>query len=220
MSDTNGGWELGTRGWQGRKPDGLAANPAPDVMDLAIDEVAREMTAMDAPAGMRAAVVERIEGAARSGRLMMPRWALAAGTAVVVLAVAAAVWFARPAVRPESVNAKHVVSSRPATGPDRSQAQPERSLASTALAAGVPAGSTAPGRAGAAVAGQADANQTAAPEMGPAPLPGPDPIVLADLGPHALAITSISVTPLEDIQPIAIKDIPVGPTETQRRQDR
>jgi hypothetical protein len=187
-------------------------------LDHAIDLVAREMTNLDAPAGTRVAVLARIENApARTGSTLLPRWAWAPGVAVVVLAVSAAVWFARPAVRPESVTVRHDASSTPAAGTTQPQPRPSETLASAGAAASLLPGLTVEPRAAAV---QPEEIATAAPEMGPAALPQPEPIVLAALGPDALQIPDISIAPFGDFKPITIQDIPVGSTEIQRRQNR
>jgi len=215
-----------------------ASGEAASDLDQAIDVVAREMTALDAPAGMRADVLARIEGLPRPGTALLPRWAWAAGLAVLVLAVAAAVWFARPGDRAESVTAKQDSSSMPAAGATQSQLQasgtlasagsvtsgtepgpqPSRTLASTALAITArPAGGAGPAASGAAAA-EPDQNATDTPEMGPPALAQLDPIVIAAIGPDAIHVPDIGVEPLVDPKPITIQDIPVGSGEPQRPQ--
>ena len=85
MPETTGGWRLGTGGWEGQSRDPHAPTPVPSDLDQAIDAVAREMTRMDAPATMRADVLARIEGGRTRAAAGLPRWAWAAGMAVVVL---------------------------------------------------------------------------------------------------------------------------------------
>jgi len=204
-------------------------------LDRAIDTVAREMTALDSPAGMRADVLARIEGAPRPGTALVPRWAWAVGLAVVVLAVSATVWFAGPGRRPESVTVRHDTSSMPAAGatqiqPEASGAvagagpvtagtepgpQPSGTLTSTALATNTRPVGDAGTAAGGAAAVQPDENATATPEMGPAALAQLNPIVIAAIGPDAIHVPDIGVEPLVDPKPITIQDIPVGAGEPQ-----
>jgi len=221
----------------GRPGSSPADSETTSSLDQAIDAVAREMTALDSPAGMRADVLARIEDVPRPGSALLPRWALAAGMAVLVLAVAAAVWFARPGGRLESVTARHDTSATPAAGATASQ--PSRNLASAGLvtrattpgpqpsgaltmtgpAAGIPARALSGGGAGTAAGGaaavQPDENATATPEMGPAALAQLDPIVIAAIGPDAIHVPDIGVEPLVDPKPITIQDIPVGSSEPQ-----
>jgi len=219
----------------GRPGSSPADSETTSPLDQAIDAVAREMTALDSPAGMRADVLARIEDVPRPGSALLPRWALAAGMAVLVLAVAAAVWFARPGGRLESVTARHDTSSMPAAGatqvqPEASGAvagagpvtagterglQPSGTLASTALATNTRPAGDAGTAAGGAAAVQPDENATATPEMGPAALAQLDPIVIAAIGPDAIHVPDIGVEPLVDPKPITIQDIPVGSSEPQ-----
>jgi len=184
-------------------------------LDQAIDAVAREMTALDAPAGMRAEVLARIESERERSAGWLPRWAWAGGVAVVVLAMASTVWFARPGDRSESAAARHDTSSMPAAGAPQSQQPASGELAGAALAAGTQlAGATGPAARDAAAA-EPDPNATATPEMGPPPLAQSAPIVLVALGPDAIHIPDISIDPLGDLKPITIQDIPVGSGEPQ-----
>ncbi|MCX6538457.1 MAG: hypothetical protein NT151_05915 [Acidobacteria bacterium] len=196
-------------------------------IDQAIDVVAREMTRMEAPATMRAEVLARIEGEGERAAGQLPRWAWAAGMAVIVMAVAATVWFGRPGDQPESVTARHDSSSIPAAGAAKPQPQPSGTLANAGLATG--AGSarhsqsqSAPVRTGVrhgagVTGGNTPAAETAGAveETGPSPLAQPDPIAIAALGPDAIHIPDIGVEPLVDLKPITIQDIPVGSTEIQ-----
>jgi len=184
-------------------------------LDQAIDAVAREMTAVDAPATMMAEVLARIEGERERSAGWLPRWAWAAGVAVVVLAMASTVWFARPGDRSESAAARHDSSPTLATGGARSEPQPSGVLASAALAAGTqPAGAAGPAARDAAAA-EPDPNATATLEMGPAALAQPDPIAFVALGPDAIHIPDIGIEPIGDLKPITIQDIPVGSGEPQ-----
>ena len=188
-------------------------------LDQAIDVVAREMTALDAPAGMRAEVLARIEGAPRVGSPLMTRWTTAASVAVVVLAVVATVWFARPGERTESVNATHNTSSTLATSGARPEPQPSEKLTARGLAASMPAGDqpsagVRPATRG-AVSVQPGQDLHPRPEMGPAALVALEPIVLAKVGPDAIHIPDIGIEPLADLKPITIQDIPPGSTDSQ-----
>ncbi|MCX6545896.1 MAG: hypothetical protein NTV05_15965 [Acidobacteria bacterium] len=178
-------------------------------LDQAIDAVAREMTALDAPAGMRAEVLARIESAPRPGSAVLPRWALAAGVAVLVLTVATALWVARPGDRPESATARHDTSSTPAAVTTPSQPQPSGNLVS----AGLETGGTAKPVARGVAAVQPDENVIPTPEMGPTALARLDPIVIPELGPEAIHIPDIDIEPLGDLKPITIPDISVGSGE-------
>ncbi len=188
-------------------------------LDDAIDVVAREMTNIDAPARLRADVLVRIEETPRSATALLPRWAIAAGMAVVVLAVTAAVWLARPGDRPGLVVSKHDSSSTQARGGVRAKTQPLGIQASVGVAESAQTDAR-PGGAGgavarAAVAAQPDQTATAAPEMGPAALGQPEPIAIAALGPNALHIPAIGIEPLGELKPITIQDLPVDSGEPQ-----
>jgi len=184
-------------------------------LDQAIDAVAREMTAVDAPATMMAEVLARIEGERERSAGWLPRWAWAGGVAVVVLAMASTVWFARPGDRSESAAARHDTSSMPAAGAPQSQQPASGELAGAALAAGTQlAGATGPAARDAAAA-EPDPNATATPEMGPPPLAQPEPIAFVALGPDAIHIPDIGIGPIGDLKPITIQDIPVGSGEPQ-----
>ena len=189
-------------------------------IDRAIDVVAREMTALDASAGMRAEVLARIESAPpRTGLGSLPRWATAASLAVVVLAVAAVVWFERPGGRPESVAGRPNSPTTNATGGARSEPRASQTLASAGPASTAPAevrsvrnGNPAAGG-GAATAEPGETATAEIDGMGPAALAPPDPIVLAAVGPAALHIPDIGIEPIGELKPITIQDIPVGSTE-------
>jgi len=189
-------------------------------IDEAIDLVAREMTNLDAPAGMRAEVLARIESApSRTGFALLPRLATAVSLAVIVLAVAAVLWFARPANRPETVAAINHSSPAQAPRAAKPETRSSETPAHTGLASTTPAGTrtgaaTGPA-AGGAIPAQPDQNATGAADMGPAALAQPEPIVIAALGPDALQIPAIGVEPIGDLKPITIQDIPVGSTENQ-----
>jgi hypothetical protein len=209
-------------GSPGSSPANGEAAPSLDQaadLDHAIDVVAREMTAVDASAGMRAAVLVRIEGERERSAGWLPRWVWAAGVAVVVLAVAATVWFGRPGDRSESAAARHDTSSMPAAGAPQSQQPASGVLASAGLATDTRTGTQPAGDAGLAArdaaAAEPDPNATATPEMGPPPLAQSAPIVLVALGPDAIHIPDISIDPLGDLKPITIQDIPVGSGEPQ-----
>jgi len=191
----------------------------PDAIDHAIDVVAREMTNVDAPAGLRAAVLARIENASpRSGMARLPRWATAASLAIVVLAVAAVVWIERPGGRPESVGARVDSATATATGGAKSEPRSSETLASAGPAAAAPADARTsrnggPVAGGGAATAEPGENVTRADDAGPAALAPPDPIVLAAVGPAALHIPDIGIEPIGELKPITIQDIPVGSTE-------
>jgi len=192
-------------------------------LDAAIDVVAREMTSLDAPATLRADVLAEIAGGGRPGRFALPRWAWAAtaAAAFAVVVLVAAIWMTRPAPEPESSAAlRGAAPASAGAGRTAGGGSPDAVVA----AAGSMSGglqNAAPGsrRAGAASAAAPDAN-SAEPDAGPAPLAAPQPIAVADLGPAVIEVTGIEVAPLNQLQPLAIKDISVGSTDPIRRQDR
>jgi hypothetical protein len=54
-------------------------------------------------------------------------------------------------------------------------------------------------------------------DVGPSPLAGPDAIEIAPLGPAAIAIPTLGVSALGDIEPLTVSTIGPGSPEPQRR---
>jgi hypothetical protein len=182
-------------------------------LETAIDDVAREMTAMEPPASLRAGVLARLERdrGRRASGLLLPRWAWAGAAAVVVVGVAATLWLARPepAATPfasAGPGASHPTQARTVTQP------PANPVPETTTASMQPASRPGP------------AQQAAAPQriglpddVGPAALAGPDAIDIAPLGPEAIAIPDLGVNALGEIEPLTVSTIGPGAPEPQRR---
>ncbi|MEI6670126.1 MAG: hypothetical protein WCP29_18410, partial [Acidobacteriota bacterium] len=101
----NSGFGVRNSGFAGSREHG------PDSIDLVIDAVARDMTRVDAPPSMRASVLARIERQGGESGSGWPRAAWAAGFAVAVLVITAAVWFATPGRQP-GVGADSMMATR------------------------------------------------------------------------------------------------------------
>jgi hypothetical protein len=213
-----------TEDFRGSADSARTADSTP--LDHAIEVAAREMTSVDAPGSMRAAVLARIE-TAPGGFARLPRWAMAGGVAGLALAVAFAVWMMRPVSTPDAVTATQTTPAASPTGGSRPESDSAQTLARltpvTTGSASVPASGAV--RNGAASSGAAAAilavdGATGRLEMGPPPLAAPAPIVIDALAPVAIAIPEIGIAPLGDLKPITIQDMTTGSTEPQRRQDR
>jgi len=204
-------------------------------LDAAIDAVAREMTNLEAPASLRAEVLARIEAPAAGRWLGWQRWSLAAGAAVVVIA-AVAIWWPTGPGDVRGTGRQAGVTDAPSVR--SAEFQPGVSDAPSGRSAGLQARGTGtaavrdiglprpePGQREARGTGSASVRGTepeprvdeATPDFGPAPLAGPPPIAIDALAPGAIDIAEMQVPALEQIQPIAIKDIPIGSTDPQRR---
>jgi len=106
----------------------------PSDLDSAIETVAREMTDAEPSGDLRARVLEGIEQTRRHRPPAVPRWAWTAATAMVVLAVATAVWVSRQAPVPGGARTT-VAEQRPAAsepGARGPAAQPTGVSAATA----------------------------------------------------------------------------------------
>lgn len=183
-----------------------------DELDRAIDDVAREMMRADASADLRARVAARLSGARADRAAPFARWAWGSACAAVAMAAIAVLLF-RPSARP----------SQPATSPVQTAATnaataPIIDRGAEPSPDGQSVVSTRPPRR--RIQRAVDANPGLAWEVGPEPLPRPDPIAIDTLAPPALAVPGFDVAPLNDIQPITIPAAGPGLPEPQRRESR
>jgi len=182
-------------------------------LDAAIDEVAREMTAAEPPATLRADVLARIarERGGRTDGLLVPRWAWAgaAAAAILIVGVATTVWLSRTVPGPDR---------QPVTSARASASQPAP-VTAPVMSAAVTTASAHPAQAArAARRPAAETRRLGLPDdVGPAPLAGPDAIDIAPLEPAAIAIPELRVAALGDIEPITVPTIGPGSPEPQRR---
>ena len=190
-------------------------------LDEVIDAVAREMTNLEAPAGLRAEVMARVEESDPRRGFAWPRWALAAGAVVVVMA-AVAMW--RP-IGPGNVRGTGLSRPEQRRGASPAEAEGRRrqpgvlegtSMRGTGLSASPPSATTGPRRSSASEVAQPGVEDATA-DFGPPPLASPPPIAIDALGPGAIEIGELQVPALGPIQPLAIKDISIGSNEPQRR---
>jgi hypothetical protein len=186
-------------------------------LDRAIDEVAREMTAAEPPSALRAEVLARIERerARRAGGLFLPRWAWAGVAAVLVLGTATTLWLTRTGPAPNqqaSMTAPGPAAQPAPTRPGTLATAPASPSVDTMIASAQPASGP---RAALPVA---VAQPVGLPDdAGPAALAGPDALDIAPLGPAAIAVSSLGVGALVDIEPITVSTIGPGSLEPQRR---
>jgi hypothetical protein len=204
-------------------------------LDAAIDQVAREMTDGDLPAGFRTRITDRIAEPAPSTRIVL-RFALAGGALVLCLAAGLGIW---QAVRPLQPREAVGVAGRQevsAPGPAGIGSGPERTAVVTAAAS--PASNAGAGavsaHSAAAPLGGLNAPVDSAPpaptsvgwfdpadrDAGPSPLAGPAPIDLRSILPDPIAIAALSVEPIREIPPIVIPQPGAGSTEPPRRDDQ
>ncbi len=205
-------------------------------LDEAIDAVAREMMAQDAPAAFRAQVIERVAAPAPApvrGR----RFVLATAAVVVVVAAAGiAVWMLASSSRTAGPQS-HVASGAPGQGASPAQRPPAATPSERIESRGatpspspgtqmarndVPGTSAGTRRTAAATSETAEPAGTEAATLvpGPPPLGDPAPIIIRALEPDALAIGALEIAPLDEIQPIPIPAPTLGAIDPQRRPDR
>jgi hypothetical protein len=184
-----------------------------DRLDSVIDAVAREMTDAEPSGALRARVLEGIEQTRRHRPPAVPRWAWTAATAMVVLAVATAVWMSRPAPvpggTPATVAEQRIGGAAEAEpGARGPAAQPAGVSAAAASPAGTVAGLPLPGRAAAvrgAWAAEADEPEDAHPVL-PA-LAEIEPLRFASVEPDLLQIAAVEVAPFPAIDSIDIPSL-------------
>jgi hypothetical protein len=185
-------------------------------LDQAIDEVAREMTAAEPSPTMRTDVLSRIEreGGRRAPGQHLPRWAWAGAAAVLVLSVATTAWIVLsvPAPGSRQIAARNITGSAGPTTPSTPATTSAGPAADATMASAQPVARPR------AVRPAAAAQRFGLPdEAGPAPLAGPDAIEIVPLEPAALAVPSLGVTALGQIEPITVSTIGPGSPEPQRR---
>ena len=182
-------------------------------LDTAIDQVAREMTAAEPPATLRADVLARIHSDRRPTGLLMPGWAWAgAAAAIVVGGVAATLWTARPEPVREHTASAHNAASQPVSARSSTATTPDSPVT---LLAEAPAQSAAQPRAARPAAVQ---RRVGLPDdAGPASLEGPSALEIGPLELAEIAVPELGVSALGDIAPITVSTIGPGSPEPQRR---
>lgn len=197
---------------------------AGDGLDRAIDAVARDMVRAEAPAAMRAAVLDRLEARPAYGRLAaLHRPAVYAAMAAGVAAVIG-IWVSLPLVRERPQRQEAAV--RDVAGPPAALAGSDTpnalAEAETTLAATEP-GSPAAG----AVRWTVDRPRRPRPAANPAELPRlavVEPLAVDPLAPDPLVFDDIRVAPMADVQALEIPGLdevlpdrdPAGPDRKER----
>jgi len=192
-------------------------------IDAAIDVVAREMTDLEPSSALRAQVLERIQQGRRRPGLVLPRWAWAGVSSVVVLAVATGLWLTRSV--PGAGGSERTVAEQRAAGPKSPDRTPPRQVAQ----AGGEPGATAASRAGRpalsaraqpglATRGAQSAVETSAGAVAeddalvPA-LADIEPLRFSTVEPAALHVPSVEVAPLDALPTIDIPSLNPGSTD-------
>jgi len=182
-------------------------------LESAIDVVAREMTAFEPSGDLRARVIEQIEHGPHR-RSPVARWAWAGATAVILMALATAVWIARPVQAPGGSEA--TVAEQRAAAPQVTPAvrppQPvETSVPSVAQPAPASRG-TRPRPIQAVGAGASEVAEETS--LVPA-LAEIQPLSFPAVEPDLLHVAAVEVAPIPAMPEIDIPSVNPGPNDSQ-----
>ena len=188
-------------------------------LDLAIDTVAREMTALEPSGDLKARVLDHLEQGRRRSLPAIPRWAWAVAPAAVVLAVVSAVWLAGPTRTPGKTETtlaeqRSGLAQTPEAGAERPAGRPAVSP-DAGPPAGPPAGPTRTVRAAAARAVRG-AGEDVLQDRHPVPaLAAIEPLKFSAVEPDPLQIAAVEVAPFPEMPSIDIPSLGPGPNDIQ-----
>jgi hypothetical protein len=183
-------------------------------LDSVIDAVAREMTEFEPSGALRAHVFERIEQRRRRPFPAIPRWAWAGSAALLVLAVATAVWITAPMQAPRETEGL-VAEQRATRPPVQPAAPPKVAVDSHAPTAARPVAAR-PGTRLAARPAAAPRANAAADDVIPVPaLAEIEPLTFSTVEPDPLRIAAVEVAPLTAMSEIDIPSLNPGANDPQ-----
>ena len=204
------------------RDSGLGTRDSDDRLniDSVINAVARGMTEFEPSGALRARVLERIEqGRRHHPSPGVPRWAWAGAAGAVLLAVATAVWVARPVPAPS--DAQTTVAEQRSGAPSLPAAGAERPVTPSAMSPDTvsPGGgrsATTQARRSAAGRGMQTSEADALPDRHPVPaLAEIEPLRFSAVEPHPLQIAAVEVTPLPAMLSIEIPSLGPGSNDIQ-----
>jgi hypothetical protein len=189
-------------------------------LDVTIDTVARGMTEFEPSGALRARVLERIEqGRRHHPSPGVPRWAWAGAAGAVLLAVATAVWVARPVPAPS--DAQTTVAEQRSGAPSLAAAGAERPVTPSAISPKTvsPTGvrSAMPQtRRSAAALGVQNAEADVLQDRHPVPaLAEIEPLRFSAVEPDPLQVAAVEVAPLAAMPSLDIPGLGPGSTDIQ-----
>ena len=188
-------------------------------LDVTIDTVARGMTEFEPSGALRARVLERIELGRHHPAPGVPRWAWAGAAGAVLLAVATAVWVARPVPDPGAAqttvaNERSGAAALAATGAERPVVPPAVSPGTGSPGGGLSA--TPQTRRSAAARGVQTSEADVLPDRHPVPaLAEIEPLRFSTVEPHPLQLAAVEVAPLAAMPSIDIPSLGPGLNDIQ-----